>query len=455
MEANFNGEANTIFLDNGIYTGMQLPSIAGPFPLNIIGQEPENTILDGSNQPLNTGFFVAPEGRLTLDRITVKRATVNGIRNLCNISITNTKIDSNTSLATGSGAGISNSGAATITNSTISNNIAFDDAGGGIANIGFMNITNSTIVNNKAGGRVTNGGGIVNIGVLHVVNSTVANNGTAGGPLRGGGIDNFSSGAGGILKIINSTITENSGNSGAGISNGGIVELENTILAFNIGLGPTPDFPTGGPDCGGSLTSLGNNLIGDATDCAIAFQGNDLTGDPGLAAYTENMSIPGSGHYPLLTDSRAIDSGSPDVCPETDQLGNSRVGLCDIGSVEFQGRMLVSIDIRPKKDANRINPNSSKNINVAIFSANGFDATTVDPNTVHFGATGTEAVPVHFTRTDIDGDGDLDMLLRFQIQGAGIKCGDTSATLTGQLSSGLSIIGSSPIKTVQCKNLKV
>jgi hypothetical protein len=45
--------------------------------------------------------------------------------------------------------------------------------------------------------------------------------------------------------------------------------------------------------------------------------------------------------------------------------------------------------------------------------------------------------------------------VRFQIQNTGIKCGDTSATLTGQVSSGLSIIGSSPIKTVQCKNPKV
>ena len=36
--------------------------------------------------------------------------------------------------------------------------------------------------------------------------------------------------------------------------------------------------------------------------------------------------------------------------------------------------MVVSVDIRPRKDANRINPSSSKNVNVAIFSVNGFDA---------------------------------------------------------------------------------
>jgi hypothetical protein len=146
-----------------------------------------------------------------------------------------------------------------------------------------------------------------------------------------------------------------------------------------------------------------------------------------------------------------IDKGNPNACLQTDQLGLLRIGICDIGAVEFRGPMLVSVDIRPKKDANRINPNSTKDINVAIFSVNGFDATNVDPNTVHFGATGTEAAPVHFARRDVDGDGDLDMVLRFAIQDTGIMCGDTSASLTGQTFQGPSIIGSSPIKTVQCK----
>ena len=87
---------------------------------------------------------------------------------------------------------------------------------------------------------------------------------------------------------------------------------------------------------------------------------------------------------------------------------------------------------------------------MAILSANDFDATTVDPNTVRFGAAGTEAAAVHVARRDVDGDGDRDLVLRFQIQDTGIKCGDTSAFITGQTSNAVSILGSSPIKTVQC-----
>jgi len=100
------------------------------------------------------------------------------------------------------------------------------------------------------------------------------------------------------------------------------------------------------------------------------------------------------------------------------------------GFIATPKRRLILIDIRPRSDANRINPSSAKDINVAVFSSKDFDATSIDLNTVRFGATGTEAAPVHVARRDVDGDGDRDMVVRFQIQDTGIKCGDTSAVLT-------------------------
>jgi Subtilase family len=110
----------------------------------------------------------------------------------------------------------------------------------------------------------------------------------------------------------------------------------------------------------------------------------------------------------------------------------------------------VIVDIRPRGEANRINANSDKEIRVAILTGNGFNAATVDPNTVRFGAMGTEAAPIHFALRDVDRDGDTDMVLRFEIQDTGIKCGDTSASLTGQTFSGLSFSGSDSIRTVRC-----
>jgi len=80
-----------------------------------------------------------------------------------------------------------------------------------------------------------------------------------------------------------------------------------------------------------------------------------------------------------------------------------------------------------------------------------FDATTVDPTTVLFGATGSEAAPVQSALEDVDLDGDTDMILHFDTQDTGIVCGDTSASLTGETFSGQAIEGSDSIKTVGCK----
>jgi hypothetical protein len=212
-----------------------------------------------------------------------------------------------------------------------------------------------------------------------------------------------------------------------------------------------------GPDCFGTITSLGNNLVGDPSGCDINLQPNDLTGDPGLGPLVQigEDDSPGKAFYPVLAGSPVIDRANAAVCLKKDQLGTPRVGVCDIGAIEFQnGRSLVSIDIRPRSDANKINPASTKNINVALFSADGFDATTVDPNTLRFGATGTEAAPIHIGPRDVDGDRRRDLVVRFQILDTGIKCGDTSAILTGQTTGGQSIIGSSPITTVQCGKQK-
>ena len=75
--------------------------------------------------------------------------------------------------------------------------------------------------------------------------------------------------------------------------------------------------------------------------CTITLQPSDLTGDPGLDAFTDN-DRPGNGHFPLLPTSQAIDTGNDAVCPRRDQLGQRRINIrgvgtsiCDIGAIEF------------------------------------------------------------------------------------------------------------------------
>ena len=130
------------------------------------------------------------------------------------------------------------------------------------------------------------------------------------------------------------------------------------------------------------------------------------------------------------------------------------------GSLEFppaaslrvtEGAPLISIDIKPGSFPNSINPQNKGRVPVAILTTATFDATTVDPSTVLFGATGTEAAPVHFALEDVDGDGDTDMILHFNTRDTDIVCGDTSASVTGETVSGQEIAGSNSIQTVGCK----
>ena len=108
----------------------------------------------------------------------------------------------------------------------------------------------------------------------------------------------------------------------------------------------------------------------------------------------------------------------------------------------------VDIDIKPGSEPNSINPRSRGVIPVAILTTDAFDASTVDPSMVLFGATGSEAAPVQSALKDVDRDGDIDMILHFKTQETGIQYGDASASLTGETSGGQMIQGSNCIQTV-------
>ena len=110
----------------------------------------------------------------------------------------------------------------------------------------------------------------------------------------------------------------------------------------------------------------------------------------------------------------------------------------------------ILIDIKPATFSNSINPKSKGKIPVAILTTPSFDATAVDPTTVFFGATGIEVAPVHSATEDVDGDGDIDMVLHFVTQETGIACGNASASLTGAMFSGVKIKGTDSIETVGC-----
>ena len=110
----------------------------------------------------------------------------------------------------------------------------------------------------------------------------------------------------------------------------------------------------------------------------------------------------------------------------------------------------VSIDIKPGNTPNSVNPDSKQNIPVAVLTTETFDATQIDPSTIVFGpdAAGESHARSHIE--DVDGDGDADLVLHFRVQEAGIQCGDTEATLTGETFDGRQVTGADSVRTVHC-----
>jgi hypothetical protein len=115
------------------------------------------------------------------------------------------------------------------------------------------------------------------------------------------------------------------------------------------------------------------------------------------------------------------------------------------------GLQPINLDIKTSGDCSAIVPTVG-NVEVTILSPPQFDAATVNPTTVRFGATGTEATPLSKANIrDTDCDGKEDMVLRFSVNETGIKCGDTSATLTAKTITGQDVVGVGSIKTMRCQ----
>ena len=221
-----------------------------------------------------------------------------------------------------------------ITNSTLSGNSA--TIGGALSNRTRSNatITSSTLSGNSA----TTGGAIDNesAAILTVSNSTLSNNDAGSG---GGFYQSGTSNA----TFSNSTVFGNTASAVAGglyTESQATLNLLSTIVAGNRLTGP------GGtdPDIDGEVTSLGANLIGDATGASgLSLHDYANIANPGLSVLSNNGSP--LQVIPLLNNSPALSKGdcsgnttaSPIAPPVTvDQRGVFRkLTGCDIGAFEL------------------------------------------------------------------------------------------------------------------------
>ncbi len=152
--------------------------------------------------------------------------------------------------------------------------------------------------------------------------------------------------------------------------------------------------------------------------------------------------------YPLMQRTGLPDSDgdcvfdSSDNCPtvwnpeQTDSDGDGTGDACEV--------IGVTIDIKPGSDPNSINLGCHGVIPVAILTTEDFDAATVDPDTVTFAG----AAPKKSHLEDVDGDGDIDMILHFPCQEVSIEPAAEEAWLHGETYGGQAIEGRDSVRLV-------
>ena len=305
------GDAETVVLRNSVINGNR----AGGLRANSVILE--NSVVSDNQSTGWGGGLVVGYGATGRGQLTATGSTISGNRTPGN----------------GGGLFLADGAALTLTNSTVSGNSA--STGGGIYQVGSvtLQILRSTIANNTA--TVSGGGLLLSGGAdLTLTNSTVSGNSAQ----TGGGIYQAGSAT---LHILSSTIANNSATSTASGPNGsriyrlrGSADIRNTLVANN----------TGSPNCFRltPFTSLGHNLD-SGFSCGFNDAADKNSTDPNLGPLADNGG-PTLTHA-LLPDSPAIDAGTDDGCPPTDQRGAPRpvdgnrdgTPSCDIGAYEAGG----------------------------------------------------------------------------------------------------------------------
>ncbi|MBT8140306.1 MAG: DUF4347 domain-containing protein, partial [Gammaproteobacteria bacterium] len=361
MEANALAGADSISLGSGTYTLTRagtLEDLGSTGDLDITGDLTitgtgfNSTFIDGNNLDrvfdLLSGTSTLSGMTITGGDTTVAGGDGAGIQvnqtatlNLSDSSITNS--DAN------KGGGLSVRGIATLTDVTIDNNSAGSKGGGILVQGGNLSLNNSTISNNTSSGQ---GGGMLitnNATVVTATNSTISGNtaSTEGGAIR-------MSGNTATLGLQNVTITDNQAADGGGLFiASGDASLRNAIIAVNSA--------TSNTDISGSVTSQGNNLIGNSTGTTGWLGSDILDVTPTLGALDFNGGS--TKTHALMSGSRGINEGSATGAPALDQRGESRAGATDIGAYEY-------------------NPSAPNNIAVTTTSDDN-DAGLVDGNASH------------------------------------------------------------------------
>ena len=207
-------------------------------------------------------------------------------------------------------------------------------AGGAINNNGgTLNVTKSTFNSNRAGESSlppANGGAIATTGPTTLTNVTISGNVANGGMANGGGVS--TAGATPPVAVVNSTIAGNGtvatlSGAGGNLDLGSNASVLNTIVTAGTG-------SAGSENCARPVASQGHNI--DSLDqCGFHASGDKPLTDPQIGPLQDNVGP--TDTRAIGAGSPAVDAGAAQGCPVTDQRGLPRPqgNGCDIGAFEF------------------------------------------------------------------------------------------------------------------------
>lgn len=324
--------AGTITLTSG-----QLPTITEDLTIN--GPGIFSIVVSGNHA--SRVFQVNGKVTAAISGLTISDGSIAGsgagIRNSGALTLTNVVLSGNSAV---SGGGISNDGTLTIGESTLSGNSASAIGGGIDSESGSVTITNSTLCGNSSTGMgaAGGGGGIANNGngTLTILNSTLSGNSAATDV--GGGIQNGA----GTSNISFTTLSGNSASSGGGIANlaGQTMNIKNSIVAnstsggdcFNAGTfnATGTNFTTNGTCPGFTVVTPAQLNLGPLADNGGPTQTHALLpGSVAIDAAPDCTDVFGNPNRPKVVAPKAV------VTTDQRGIGRPQGSACDVGAYEF------------------------------------------------------------------------------------------------------------------------
>lgn len=198
-----------------------------------------------------------------------------------------------------------------------------------------------------------------------------------------------------------------------------------------------------------------NNLAGNSDADTITLKAFDGAGGTGTELASQQLVLSGDvGFHPMTLQVSAAGIRSITFVGGAGAFPNSVVWDNLTAEAEVVAGIAIQIDVKPGSDQSVVNLRANGVIPVAILTTDIFDALSVDLSTVMLGdpnlAGQIAARSSH--ATDVDGDGDIDLLLHFSVRelrdAGALDASSTSLELTGTTLDGQDVHGISPIRLI-------